>query len=927
MATSESAIADAERTAEIQTQIAALRNTIRTLESLLPNLPSSAPALPESTLRSLSPYHPRAHPVLSNSTRLIWSDVAHLFPPKQDVERILSYFLREMVYIMIPVQERQFWRAWEKLCRPQAPSSSSAYNSSSSHHDDEQPGISRSMVGSLLLCLASTSFLIPQRREEELGLSSSMAEQRDFWVTSALALVRSGTILSNPSSTTPASQGWLHYVDFLSDASLDWFGFQLLTVRIFALLGMSELAYLLNGECLRQAIRINLFDESSPKSIEHFTDDDSGLTSEEVVQVRRRMIAQLVVTETWSCLYSSRQPMIDDEVEMLPLPKRVGDMGSMFGWIETEELTFMFSRYASKLRLLPAQLTALTNRKAGDWATQRARDQEAVSRVLDIDRGLCALYDPSLPQASLGNRSHSQILAELPELLERNGQIGMSDKQLNQMHRDFAEALVLSSSWLSLRCLATSNLMFLPWVQDARQRYDALNLARRLIELLSGIWMMASNPYVPFSSSWISRHLFLACTVLSVPILGQEPAIPASNSARPPTDPRNPTDAGRGRYGDDTSPQNGTEAPCASQKRDFAPSRMQKQQFFSTLSSITSKHLDSSSSVPASSSVDLDWFSGKLVEIASLFSNLAERGDQTAGVNMKLIHALLNSRAELRDRVLDKLGQKRTGGVVIEVGGKSDRDLAADQEGGGGMGRIESQRDLTSFVMAASAGKSSPTSNNGASPVSVGSPVGYRAKGRGGGVTSISSGGSGGASRREVLSREKDARVSSPSLHDLANAVDTYTSTNNATTTRHTANGYQALPHQVNAASPAYLPQTFSPQLPHVSKTYPPPPPSSHHHPNYQEQTQNSDAYAVNHDQDPHYTSGGDGVKSGTTPNPGTDRGTAWDWNVNATLVDKNATPLPLVIAGGGTDILTNVPLLLDTQDWLAILDGVDIPL
>ena len=32
--------------------------------------------------------------------------------------------------------------------------------------------------------------------------------------------------------------------------------------------------------------------------------------------------------------------------------------------------------------------------------------------------------------------------------------------------------------------------------------------------------------------------------------------------------------------------------------------------------------------------------------------------------------------------------------------------------------------------------------------------------------------------------------------------------------------------------------------------------------------------------------------------------------------------------AGSGSgDVLANVPLMLNTQDWLAILDGVDIPL
>ncbi len=46
----------------------------------------------------------------------------------------------------------------------------------------------------------------------------------------------------------------------------------------------------------------------------------------------------------------------------------------------------------------------------------------------------------------------------------------------------------MTSSWLSLRLSGDGNLMFLPWVPVVASRYYALNLARRLIELLPSIW-------------------------------------------------------------------------------------------------------------------------------------------------------------------------------------------------------------------------------------------------------------------------------------------------------------------------------------------------------------------------------------------------------------------------------------------------------
>lgn len=798
--------------AAIREHIAALRKTIDQLESLAgPTRSSSYPPFdPYNNNNTSSSSNGGGRggggggdPVLTTNLKLTWTDVQHLFPPKRDVERVLDYFLREMVYIMVPIQEKQFWHSWQTLIRPHptnppAPSSSD-YNSDT---DESNRRISRCMIGSLLFCLASTSLLIPQRREQELQLTRPLAEQRDAWITSALALVRSGTVLSTPNYRGQGGvQGrpWLHFVDSLTDTSLDRFGFETLAVRIFALLGMSETAYHLNGESLRRAIRISLFDESSPKAAEAITWDqtDPYLTPEIVTQMRRRIGWALVVTERWTCLYTGRPPMIDDEAETLPLP------GKGY-WMGTEEITLGFSRFVSKLRLLPGQLNALTSRKVGDWSMQRQRDHEAVSRILELDRGLCSVYDPDLSLESLGGRSNSQILAELPEILERNtitlsrGGTGISEQELNQLHREFAEALIMTSSWLSLRCLLTSNLMFLPWVGEKGLRYSALNLARRLIELLPGIWMMASSPYVPFSSSWISRHLFLACTVLAVPILGQETSPPHSHLSSYPSN-----EEGLGLEGD------------------FAPSRLQKSQFYAKIP--TSKSLETHP-IPASNSVDLDWFSGKLLEIADLFSKLAERGDQTSAVNMKLIHALLNSRSELRDRVLCRVGEKtRSGGGI--------------GEGAEGVGRIESQRDLTSFVMAVSNAKPSPSgSGGGASPASPGrigrikpaGEVGGR-KGMGGGV-------------------ERGA-----SLHDLAQAA-TDTGIGPPITTG------------VNATLPSLSPQTNR----------------------------------------------------------------EWLWSTTQPQPTPTAAPAAVVAGGGmngGRDVLASVPLLLDTQDWLAILDSVDIPL
>lgn len=808
-----------------------LRKTIDQLEaSILPSAPSQKQT-PSSS--SSSHYYEHAGSpsgvLLTTNNRLVWADVAHLFPPKRDVERILEYFLRDLVYIMIPVQEKQLWRAWMRLTSTTPPAIPAWADADSELY---QPGISRPMVASLLLCLASTSFMIPQRREEELELTRGMEEQRDQWVTSALALGRCGAIYSN---ADVGEQPWLHYIDSIADASLDRFGFETLAVRISALLGMTETAYHLVGEALRRAMRINLYDESAAKASDLFHVDDPELTEDEVVQMRRRIGAQLIIIERWGCLYAARTPMIDEEAELLPLPSP--------GYLrDSEEVSLDFSRFVSKIRLLPAQLTALTTRKPGDWSTQRTRDQEAVQRILDIDRGLCGIYDPAQPRPHLGGRSHSSILADLPDILERNQHLDISDAHINQLHREFADALIMTSSWLSLRCLVTSNLMFLPWVPDVTSRYYALNLARRLIELLPSIWMMASSPYVPFSSSWISRHLFLACTVLSVPILGQEPSAAPSAAAG----------------------KNGELQPGAREEDkperggDFAPSRMQSKHFFNKLSAPKVDPNSASQRLPASSSVDLDWFSSKLVEIASLFGRLAERGDQTAGFNTKLIHALLNGRAELRDRVLDKLGQKQKSLPVASVA-----------EVGGMGGRFESQRDLTAFVMAPSIGKSSPSSGSTGTSPATGTAPSPGSAGRGG---------YGGGARRKdgLLGRDKlDGQRNSPSLHDLATAVD-YTSAG----TRNPATGYT----QVN---PAPLP-SFSPT------------------PAYQQQQPES-------------------LRSTTTSAAPAEAaaGIGWDW-------DKAffpPTPAGGKAPGAGGDVLANVPMPLDTQDWLAILDGVDIPL
>ncbi|KAJ9478989.1 C6 transcription factor [Pseudozyma hubeiensis] len=855
-----------DRTSAIRDHIALLRSTIDQLEASI--LPGSASGKHPSSYYNDTEL--TSDLLLTTEPRVVWTDVAHLFPPKRDVERILEYFLNEMVYIMIPVQGKQFWRAWLRLSQPSA-RGSPAWREHDQNSESDAPGISRPMVASLLMCLASTSFLIPQAREHELELTFGMAEQRDRWITCALALARCGISFHRIGTADQQQQPLMHYVDATLDTSLDRFGFDTLACRVFSLIGMSEMAYQVNGECLRRAVRINLFDETSPKAAELFTVDDDELTDEEILHMRRRIGIQAVVTERWTCLYTGRQPMIDEDAETLPTP-------AASEWSEIEDLTLHFSRFVSKLRRLPAQLASLTSRKPGDWSSQRARDQEAVQLILDIDRGLCSVYDPSLPRAFTGGRSSSQILAELPEILERNQHLSMSNAQLNQMHRDFANALIMTSSWLSLRCLVTSNLMFVPWVSDVASRYCALNLARRLIELLPSIWMMTSSPYVPFSSSWISRHLFLACTVLCVPILGQESATTAS-STQAYTDKQGLSHEDGTRTGESVD-----DAASGDRASDFAPSRMQSKQIFSKLSSKILDGNSTSKRLPASSSVDLDWFSGKLVEIASLFSKLAERGDQTAGVNTKLIDMLLNGRAELRDRVLLKCGQKQNRALNMQLAnGGVGRD-----GGGGSLGRIESQRDLTTFVSAASAGKSSPSST-GTSPAvnaGAGSPVNSRSGVAGGAAAEPGYGRTSKAGRpnarkdlltantRDQLASEPH-RVQSPSLHDLANAVDTFTSNHNTVNT---------------------------PPLPSFS-----PHPSYPHH--QQQHTSNNNTAT---------SAGGGGG------------GIGWDWDKTffpPPTPGNGSTSISGDSSSGGGDVLSNVPLLLDTQDWLAILDGVDIPL
>ncbi|KAI3477718.1 hypothetical protein L1887_60491 [Cichorium endivia] len=93
----------------IRQHIAMLRSTIDSLEAELGG--TSEQSSPQG------PIEPSGGQelMLTSSLRLVWEDVKHLFPPQRDVDRILTYFLAEMTYIMIPVQEKQLWAAWQQL--------------------------------------------------------------------------------------------------------------------------------------------------------------------------------------------------------------------------------------------------------------------------------------------------------------------------------------------------------------------------------------------------------------------------------------------------------------------------------------------------------------------------------------------------------------------------------------------------------------------------------------------------------------------------------------------------------------------------------------------------------------------------------------------------------------------------------------------
>ncbi len=117
-------------------------------------------------------------PTLVRDMRLTWTDVAHLFPPQQDVERLLEYFLEDMVFIMIPIQEKQLWPAWLRLI--QSPSSPSGPLDEDAEEERRQgQGISRCMVGSLLMCLVSVSFLI-RKGERSNSDSRDLRQNREM---------------------------------------------------------------------------------------------------------------------------------------------------------------------------------------------------------------------------------------------------------------------------------------------------------------------------------------------------------------------------------------------------------------------------------------------------------------------------------------------------------------------------------------------------------------------------------------------------------------------------------------------------------------------------------------------------------------------------------------------------------------------------
>ncbi|PWY99732.1 hypothetical protein BCV70DRAFT_161805, partial [Testicularia cyperi] len=639
----------------IRQQIATLRATIDQLEASL-RLPSTS-STSSLNAASSSPSTSLPHDIhcsarLSEQGTLTWSDVRNHFPSQHETQVILTYFLRRVAYVMAPVQEKLIWNAWKDLV------------------SGTNGGISRPMVGSLLVCIAATSFLIPEERETMLKLSAPMAPQREAWLTSAFAIARGGA---------GASDGWQHYSRTIADASLDRLSFDALAMRLFSLIGDMEVAYQINGEGLRRAIRQGIFDESKPSSIQC----PAGLTENDVVQFKRRIAHTLLMTERWSCLYTNRPPMIEQDADALPPP----ETGY---WLIYEEYSLRLSKFASKMRLLPAAVANLTNLFPAqhqshqhpplppDWRRQQSQaDRAAVDMILDMDRGLCSVYDHDRPDPMYNGRSARQVLDLVMPLRHRNYD-GMDTEQICQLEQEFALALIMSSSCLSLRCQALSSLMFLPRLPDPALRYKAVGVARSLLELLPAISVMASSTHIPFCSAWISRHLFVACTVLSVPILGQiDPGYDLGGAGT------GTNCAGRtGKVGPpppssaaaDSAEGGGGGGAVNEPVRDFQPSALQRQHFAFPPPPAAAPSAGSSSTAAsgsgrggaaatatatATATVDLDWFSSRLLETAELFGHLAKRGDQTAAINTKLIQALLNSRVELRDRVLAKVSQRQ----------------------------------------------------------------------------------------------------------------------------------------------------------------------------------------------------------------------------------------------------------------------------
>ena len=159
--------------------------------------------------------------------------------------------------------------------------------------------------------------------------------------------------------------------------------------------------------------------------------------------------------------------------------------------------------------------------------------------------------------------------------------------------------------------------------------------------------------------------------------------------------------------------------------------------------------------------------------------------------------------------------------------------------------------------------------------------------------------------------RERDRggepRVRSPSLHDLANAVDTHS---NPATSANT----------VGAGGAAWA---------GGSSMAPPPQPATPHVQSYNPGAAFPAASYLHNSQLPPYTS--TATDSNLASAGGGEAGGA-SWN-GASWQPPTPSAMSFAMyqapgAGSGSgDVLANVPLMLNTQDWLAILDGVDIPL